>query len=71
MIIYNLTVKVDEAIAKDWLQWLLDVHIPDVLNTKCFSIPRKPSVNWACRKLHRDKPWLMRSNGLGKTVVSD
>jgi len=40
MIIYNLTVKVDEAIAKDWLQWLLDVHIPDVLNTKCFSNSR-------------------------------
>lgn len=36
MIIYNVTVKVDKAIADNWLQWLLEVHIPDILKTKCF-----------------------------------
>lgn len=37
MIIYNVTVKVEEAIAEDWLQWLLKDHIPDVMSTGCFS----------------------------------
>jgi hypothetical protein len=37
MIIYNVTIKVDAAIADAWLKWLLDEHIPDVMSTKCFS----------------------------------
>lgn len=37
MIIYNVTVKVEASIADDWLQWLLNEHIPDVMATKCFS----------------------------------
>src|SRR6476620_1798849 len=37
MIIYNLTIKVDESIADEWLKWALDVHIPDVMKTGCFS----------------------------------
>lgn len=37
MIVYNVTIKVDNAIADAWLRWLLEEHIPDVMNTKCFS----------------------------------
>jgi DNA topoisomerase IB len=37
MIIYNVTIKVDASIAESWLQWLLDKHIPDVMQTACFS----------------------------------
>jgi hypothetical protein len=37
MVIYNVTIKVDAAIADAWLKWLLDEHIPDVMSTKCFS----------------------------------
>lgn len=37
MIIYNITIKVEQQIADAWLQWLLDEHIPDVLATKCFT----------------------------------
>ena len=37
MIIYNVTIKVDAAIADAWLKWLLDEHIPDVMSTKCFA----------------------------------
>ncbi len=37
MIIYNVTIKVDASIANAWLQWLFDEHIPDVLQTGCFS----------------------------------
>jgi len=36
MIIYNVTIKVDESIAQNWLQWLLNEHIPDVMHTSCF-----------------------------------
>jgi hypothetical protein len=35
-IIYNVTVKVEAAIAEQWLQWMLDIHIPEVLQTGCF-----------------------------------
>jgi hypothetical protein len=37
MIIYNVTIKVDGAIAEAWLKWLLNEHIPDVMSTQCFS----------------------------------
>jgi hypothetical protein len=37
MIIYNVTIKVDVSIADEWLQWLFDEHIPDMMQTRCFS----------------------------------
>lgn len=36
-IIYNVTVKVDAAIADAWLHWLQAEYIPAVLQTGCFS----------------------------------
>ena len=36
MIIYNVTVKIDSDIEKDWLHWMQEEHIPDVLATGCF-----------------------------------
>ncbi|HYF32227.1 MAG TPA: DUF4286 family protein [Chitinophagaceae bacterium] len=36
MIIYNVTIQVDEAIAPAWLSWLQEEHIPDVMGTGCF-----------------------------------
>jgi len=35
-VIYNVTIKVMDAIAPDWLRWLREEHIPQVLGTKCF-----------------------------------
>ena len=35
-IIYNVTVKVEANIAQSWLQWMIDVHIPEILATNCF-----------------------------------
>ena len=35
-IIYNVTIKVNSVIANDWLAWLKDEHIADVLETGCF-----------------------------------
>ena len=36
MIIYNVTVNVDNSIADEWLKWMVDVHIPEVLQTGLF-----------------------------------
>lgn len=37
MFIYNVTVKVEAAVAADWLQWLLEVHAPALIATHCFT----------------------------------
>lgn len=37
MIVYNVTVKTEHAIAENWLQWMRAEHIPDILNTGCFT----------------------------------
>ena len=36
-IIYNVTVKVEASIAEPWLQWLLEEHVPGMLQTGCFT----------------------------------
>lgn len=36
MFIYNVTVNVDEAVHQDWLAWMKEVHMPDVMKTGCF-----------------------------------
>lgn len=37
MIIYNITIKAENAIAAAWLQWMKEEHIHDVINTGCFN----------------------------------
>ncbi len=37
MIIYNVTIKVDHSIAAEWLIWLKEDHIPDIIGTGCFT----------------------------------
>lgn len=37
MIIYNVTTKVNHSIAAEWLTWLKEEHIPDIINTGCFT----------------------------------
>jgi hypothetical protein len=36
MIIYNVTVKVDSSIANEWLKWMQEIHIPEVIATGYF-----------------------------------
>lgn len=36
MIIYNVTVNVDDSIHDEWLAWMKQVHIPDVMKTGIF-----------------------------------
>lgn len=36
MLLYNVTVSVDETIADEWVQWMKNVHMPEVIATGCF-----------------------------------
>lgn len=36
MIIYNVTVNIDADVHDEWLKWMLEKHIPDVLSTGLF-----------------------------------
>lgn len=37
MIIYNVTVNIDSDAHDAWLEWMKSIHIPDVVNTGCFT----------------------------------
>ncbi|MGC4101287.1 DUF4286 family protein [Ferruginibacter sp.] len=37
MIVYNVTTKVTEAIHNEWLQWMQQEHIPEIIATGCFT----------------------------------
>lgn len=36
MILYNVTVNVEDSIHDEWLVWMKQTHIPDVMKTKKF-----------------------------------
>lgn len=36
MYIYNVTVNVSDDIHTEWLKWMRETHIPDVMKTGCF-----------------------------------
>ena len=40
MIIYNVTINVEDAIRKEWLKWMRTTHIPDVIATGAFKNAR-------------------------------
>ncbi len=37
MIVYNVTIKVADVIADEWLEWMQQEHILDVIDTGCFT----------------------------------
>lgn len=37
MIIYNVTVNIENDVREEWLTWMKDVHIPEVVGTGCFT----------------------------------
>jgi len=37
MIIYNITSKIEHSLLEDWVKWMKEEHIPDVLNTGLFN----------------------------------
>ena len=36
MILYNVTVSVDNSVHEEWLQWMQQTHIPEVMATGLF-----------------------------------
>lgn len=44
MIIYNVTINVDESIHQDWLKWMQNKHINDVLATGLFTSAKMVKV---------------------------
>jgi len=36
MLLYNVTVTIDLDVHEDWLRWMRDTHIPDVMATGMF-----------------------------------
>jgi hypothetical protein len=49
MIIYNVTVKVEKAIANEWVSWMKKEHIPELMKTGLFIDYR------LCRILEQDE----------------
>jgi Domain of unknown function (DUF4286) len=37
MLLYTVTVSINKTIEADWVKWMKDIHIPNVLNTGLFS----------------------------------
>lgn len=37
MILYNVTIKTEPSISEEWLKWMKEEHIPEVLATGCFT----------------------------------
>jgi hypothetical protein len=36
MFIYNVTVNISDDIQNEWVRWMREIHIPDVMKTGCF-----------------------------------
>ncbi len=36
MIIYNVTINIDHSVHDEWLKWMKEVHVPDVMRTGLF-----------------------------------
>lgn len=36
MILFNETVSIDNAVAQEWLEWMKETHIPEVMATTYF-----------------------------------
>ena len=36
MILYNVTININQQVEKKWKDWMIQHHIPDVMATRCF-----------------------------------
>ncbi|CAN5504091.1 hypothetical protein BH20VER3_BH20VER3_15830 [soil metagenome] len=52
MILYSVTVKIEAGSEADWVDWMKQVHIPEVIQTGCF----KDCRMWKVREPERDEP---------------
>lgn len=40
MILYNVTVNIDKDVEQDWIEWMKNTHIPEVMGTGYFTSNR-------------------------------
>lgn len=40
MVVYNVTVSIDPAIAAEWIDWMRSEHIPEIMSTGLFKDSR-------------------------------
>lgn len=36
MILYNITINIDDDVHDEWLEWMRKIHMPEVLSTRLF-----------------------------------
>ena len=36
MIIYNVTTNIENNVREEWLIWMKEIHVPEVMKTGCF-----------------------------------
>ena len=46
MIIYSVTVSVEKGIHEDWLSWMKETHIPDVMSTGYFTAEGEEGITY-------------------------
>lgn len=44
MIIYNVTVSIDPGVSAEWVEWMQEVHIPEVMDTGKFMESRMSKI---------------------------
>ena len=44
MIIYNVTVNIEESVQQEWLKWMNETHIAEVLNTGMFTAAKMSKI---------------------------
>ena len=40
MILYNVTINVEDSVHQEWLSWMKEIHIPEVMKTARFTSSR-------------------------------
>ena len=36
MYIYNVTINISDDVHQEWLKWMKEIHMPDVMRSECF-----------------------------------
>ncbi len=49
MIIYNVTLKIDNSVVEEWVKWMKEEHMPELMATGLFTGKR------LCRLLEQDE----------------
>ena len=37
MVVYNVTINIDPDVEQDWITWMKQIHISEVMQTGCFT----------------------------------